>query len=57
MIRTPNIHDKALYVFTYIWNLKIKTNEYSNQKQTYKDKLVVTNGKREEVRGKTGIGD
>ena len=57
MIRAPNIHDKALYVFTYIWNLKIKTNEYSNQKQTYKDKLVVTNGKREEVRGKTGIGD
>ena len=25
--------DKALYVLTFIWDLKIKTNEYNNQKQ------------------------
>ena len=45
-----------LYIITYMWNLKNKTNEY-NKTETDSDienKLVVTSGESEEKRGKKG---
>ena len=47
-----------LYVFTHVWNLKYKTNEY-NKTESLTDveiKQMVTSGKKEERRGKIGVG-
>ena len=54
------IERQILYVFTYMWNLKSKTNEKQQNRNRHtdtKNKLVFTRGARDKGRGKLGEGD
>ena len=52
---------QTLYIITYIWNLNMKYTSEFNKKEAgpvdIENKLVVTSGKGERVRGKIGVGN